>query len=86
MMKTSNLPLDKPTNRTVTGPTFLNEGSQVVVKYDYEHDNGKVEWVQVIFMDVLLFEYREASCCNEEDIVGQAKFVAPLSHGAFMRH
>lgn len=69
-MDAASIALDRPTNRTVTGPRFRKEGPDVVVEYDYQHDDGTVEWERVVFREVLAFEYREASCCRADDITG----------------
>ena len=67
-MSESNYQLIVPTNQTVTGPKFRNEGDQVIVDYDYERDDGSVMWSQITFKDVLAFEYRQDVCCRETDI------------------
>lgn len=69
-MSTSSLQLLTPTNRTVTGPKFRFDGSQIVVEYDYERDDGTIEWSEIVIDEVLAFEYREGACCRGEDVVG----------------
>jgi len=44
-----------------------------VVEYDYERDDGSVEWTRVLFSDVLAFEYRDGSSCDAEGIVNPAE-------------
>ncbi|MGH7966666.1 MAG: hypothetical protein ACRERD_33355 [Candidatus Binatia bacterium] len=81
MMK---LRLGKPTNRTNTGPHFSGDVQRVVVKYDYEHDNGAIEWQEVVFNEVLHFNFGSASCCAAEDIVGATE-VACLNESELLR-
>lgn len=68
-MNTASLILTKPTNRTVDGPTFQKEAARVIVEYDFERDDGDVDWAQIVFEEVLVFEYREATCCGPDDVV-----------------
>jgi hypothetical protein len=67
-MSASNFKLPIPTNRTVTGPKFRNDGNQVVVEYDCERDDGTLEWSQIVFNEVAAFEYRDGTCCREADV------------------
>lgn len=71
-MSISSLPLPIPTNSTQIGPTFRHDGRQLVVEYDCEHDNGITEWCSIVFEDVLQFEFRSGSCCEDDDVVGFA--------------
>lgn len=79
----SSQQLSKPTNRTVIGPRIKKEGDQVVVEYDYEHEDGSTEWSQIIFDEVLAMQYRQVSCCRESDIV-DAKEVRCLVQSGFL--
>jgi hypothetical protein len=58
-----------PTNRTVTGPKVTNQNDRLVVDYDFEEDSGSILWGQVVFEEVLSFEYRDSSCCRGEDVL-----------------
>lgn len=69
-MSTMNHQLSVPANRTVTGPRFRKDGNQIIVEYDYERDDGAIEWSHITFDEVLAFEYRQMACCRETDIVG----------------
>ena len=69
-MSAASVTLTKPTNRTVDGPKFQSENHQVIVEYDHEYDDGSVDWAQIVFDEALVFEYREATCCKEEDMIG----------------
>jgi len=59
-----------PTNRTVDGPLFRSDKSNIVVEYDHQNEDGTVTWHRIVFVEVLAFEYRQASCCREDDFVG----------------
>lgn len=67
------LPL--PTNATVKGPLLELEGSSLMVKYDHQHDDGRLEWTCVRFTGVLAFEYRQEAACGAEQIVGSGQVV-----------
>lgn len=69
-MKSDGIRLPRSTSRTVTGPKLEGTGQRACVIYDYEHDDGRIEWTRVIFDDVLVLEYRRDSLCTEHDIVG----------------
>ena len=72
-MSVASLTLTKPANRTVEGPRFKQAGHLIIVEYDCERDDGRVDWSQIVFQEVIVFEYREASCCREEDVVGPSE-------------
>lgn len=59
-----------PTNRTVIGPRLRMDSGRVIVEYDFEQDDGSSEWSQIVFDEVLTVEYRQISCCREDDIAG----------------
>lgn len=69
-MSAANIQLQRPTNRTVTGPRFHADGTRVIVEYDCELDEGGVEWSKLSFEEVLAFEYRQVACCRADDVVG----------------
>jgi len=69
-MSTKNLALRTATNRTVKGPLFRKDGEGITVEYDCEDDDGSTRWSRVEFAEILDFEYRQASCCDAQDILG----------------
>jgi hypothetical protein len=69
-MEITSIPLIKPTNRAVTGPKIKKDDDRLVVEYDYQRDDGGIDWAQVIFHNILSFEYRDVSCCKPESVVG----------------
>ena len=83
-MNVSTFQLLVPTNQTVTGPTFRNEGNQVVVEYDYERDDGTVVWSQITFKEVLAFEYRQDVCGRETDITDGSSEVQVLEQSEYL--
>jgi hypothetical protein len=38
------------------------------VDYDYERDDGAIEWTRVVFHDVLAFQCRDSMCCTADDV------------------
>jgi len=68
-MITEHIQLPHPTNRTTYGPLFRHERDQLVVEYDFQHDDGSVEWSSLIFLDVLAVEYRQFACCTEGSVI-----------------
>jgi hypothetical protein len=58
-----------PMNRTRRGPICRIEKDELIVDYDYEHENGTVTWSRLIFRSVLAIEYRQATCCHSDDII-----------------
>jgi len=66
-MPTIHLP--RATNRTRTGPRLGGGLGHVELSYDYEADDGGVEWVTVRFEDVLQVEVKPDVCCTVGDIV-----------------
>jgi hypothetical protein len=58
-----------PTNRTVRGPTFRKDDEAVVVEYDCEEDDGRMRFIRLTFMEVLVFEYRQAACFEASDVL-----------------
>jgi hypothetical protein len=56
-------------NRTVNGPKLLKDRNVLQVDYDYEFDNGTIEWSKIVFTEVILFEWRDNPCCRPDDIV-----------------
>ena len=69
-MDTTSLQLQLPTNRTVAGPRFRNDGTRMIVEYDYQQDDGTIQWSQLSFEEVLAFEYRQEACCSPDDVLG----------------
>jgi len=65
----SNIRLPLPTSRTKEGPRFSREGGAVTVEYDYEDDDGAVQWSSVAFAEVLVLLFRDSSCCAPEDVL-----------------
>ena len=70
MIDVPSIPLPRPINRTVNGPEVHKAGGVLVVDYDFETDDGTVEWSRVSFEEPLVFEYRDSACCLVGDIVG----------------
>lgn len=68
-MNNNSIPLPVPTNQTVTGPTYTSAGRQAIVDYDYESDEGSIQWTRLIFEEVIAFEYRQAACARLDDIL-----------------
>ena len=68
-MTTTIMKLSTKTNCTVAGPWFQNDKGNVTVVYDFEHDDGSIEKAQVVFEEVLAFEYRQGPCCRADDIL-----------------
>lgn len=68
-MKSAPITLPLSTSRTVTGPKFHGDIEHLIIDYDYEHDDGSIEWTRILFPEPLTFEYRRDSLCNEHDIV-----------------
>lgn len=64
------LTLALPTNRTIDGPRLRFEHSRAVVEYDYQYDNGNIEWAEITFNDVLAIEYRLEASCDPTSLVG----------------
>src|SRR5438105_171861 len=69
-MTTATLQLSVPTSQTVVGPKLRTEGDRLFVEYDCELDDGKIIWSEVVFDEVLAFEYRQAMCSQAEDVAG----------------
>lgn len=63
------LVLPRPTSATVSGPRLAYQERRLVVEYDYQRDDGVVEWCRVAFHGVATFEFRRDVCCTAEDIV-----------------
>lgn len=59
-----------PTDRTVDGPRLTYDRGRLILEYDYQQDDGSLEWRQIVFSEVLAVEYREGSCCNADSIIG----------------
>ena len=66
----AHIPLPRPTSATVKGPTLQFESPTLIVAYDYERDDGVIEWTRLVFNDVLAYEYRQIACCEAEHIIG----------------
>jgi len=64
-----HLSLPRRTSATSKGPTVSFEGTSLALRYDFECDDGQVEWTQLRFGDVLAFEFRQAAACRAEDVV-----------------
>lgn len=61
------LPL--PTNRTRRGPGFQKNGDAMVIQYDFEQDDGVIQMAELVFVEVLDFEFRQAPCLVASDIL-----------------
>lgn len=67
-----------PLSRTVRGPLLRREwagteGDRLIVDYDYEQDDGSIQWARIIFEEILFFEFRIDPCSRAEDIVSSRK-------------
>lgn len=60
--------LSEPTDRTKDGPIIALTPPNLRVRFDYERDGGIIKWVELIFHDVLVCEYRQEACCTAEDL------------------
>src|SRR5437764_7065001 len=65
-----------PTDRTQDGPIWLSHNDELVIDYDYQHDDGSHTWSRLIFRNVLAIEYRQATCCRGEDIISATEIRA----------
>jgi hypothetical protein len=43
---------------------------ELVVEYDYERDDGNVEWSKIVFTEILVLELRDFACCRADDVIG----------------
>jgi hypothetical protein len=68
MVKNELYDLPRPTSQTITGPILCLHSRKLTIDYDFERDDGIVEWIRVVFKDVLTFEYRQIECCQAEDL------------------
>lgn len=62
------LELPRPLSATVRGPTLRYVEPTLIVDYDFERDDGVIEWTRVVFHDVLAFQYRQAVSCTADDM------------------
>ena len=62
--------LPRPTSATVKGPKLQFGHSTLIVVYDYERDDGVIEWTRLVFNDVLAYAYRQIACCEAEHMSG----------------
>jgi hypothetical protein len=69
-MSMTGIQLLSPTNRTVEGPWLQQEGDRLIVEYDYQADDGSIEWRKIVFGDILAVEYRQVSCCDDNSVIG----------------
>lgn len=68
-MSAIGIQLSSPTNRTVEGPQIQFDRGGLIVKYDYQSDDGSIKWEKILFFDVLSVEYNQAACCSEDSVV-----------------
>lgn len=80
-MNKAAIPLLKPTNRTRSGPVLRSCGTELIIDYDCEADDGNISWAKLIFSEVLVYEYRQAVCCSTTDIVEPTKLRVLRSSG-----
>ena len=62
------IPLPRPTSSTYQGAKLQWESPTLSVHYDYEHDDGTIEWVSLHFENVLAFNYCENSLIKAEHV------------------
>lgn len=67
-MDESTHTLPRPTDRTRLGPRINAHPGSLEVSYDWEADDGTIEWCSVHFEDVLQVELRADSCCSAGDV------------------
>ena len=58
-----------PTNRTIEGPILKMTKDRLVVDYDFEQDDGLVQWGRLVFEDVLTFKYCDTTCSSPESVL-----------------
>lgn len=68
-MNSDNIALSLPTNRTGKGPTLHKDRDGLVLAYDCESDDGTVKWAEVVFAEVLIFDFRDSSCGRADDVI-----------------
>ena len=66
MERSGLIALPRPTNHTVKGPCLDFEAPTLALKYDYQVDDGTIEWHTVIFDEVLAFSCLQSVCCDVE--------------------
>ena len=83
-MALERIPLPRRTSQTVSGPRYSGDKNSLVVKYDYEHDDGVRDWCAVVFQEVLRFDFRQDACCDEGDVLGSEGMVS-LDQSPFLQ-
>lgn len=78
-MLTEKIQLPLSTNATKRGPILSLESDSLLIKYDYEEDLGSVRWAELLFKEVLAYEYRQAACCEAEHIIGSEHLASYLN-------
>jgi hypothetical protein len=68
-----NLPI--PTSQTNEGPIIHFASEKLFVDYDFEKEDKTVEWIRLVFEDVLTFEYKQDSSSTADDVKGYNKIV-----------
>lgn len=72
-MSVEMIEIHLPMDRTVKGPRITRDGERLVVEYDYEHDDGSIQWARIAFDEVLYYEYRCNVCCRAEDVLSPSQ-------------
>jgi len=69
-MTTTKIKLLTPTDRTEEGPRLTYDRDRLTLEYDYQQDDGSLEWRKIVFGEVLAVEYRQGICCTADSIIG----------------
>lgn len=72
MEKTVALPL--PTNSTRVGPYIIAENGGVRIKYDFERNDGTLEWSEIAFEEVLAYRFHQSICYQMDTNIVINKF------------
>src|ERR1700688_1732001 len=51
-----------PTSSTQTGPVIYAHNASLRLKYDYQHDDGAIEWTEIGFEEVLAYRFCQSIC------------------------
>lgn len=57
-----------PLPTILTGPKLRWDGQILAIEYDSEREDGQIEWAEIVFGEVLKFEYRQNILCRADDV------------------